>query len=252
MLWVQSLANEAAAGKSEPQIGAIVGYAPLERGQAADTFLDAMVHGAPLFRGIRRILELTPPTAAGGAPALADDPCWFMKTPFTRGLGLLAERNLHFELLTREESQFECALQLMHEAPTSLRVVVQHLGGPNMTSPTFFPRWKSYIEQMGALARQRPGEMVLKISGVPERAVGSFRSFDDWSVKQVQPFLSAAVAAFGPDRCIFGSNLFVLDTFSTAARWTAGLETMLMAANVTGTDLTAVLSGNAKRFYRIE
>jgi len=79
------------------------------------------------------------------------------------------------------------------------------------------------------LARSREGDMVLKISGVPERAVGSNRQYDNWSVKQVQPFLSAAVAAFGPERCIYGSNLFVLDTFSSAIHWTAGLATMLDA-----------------------
>ena len=137
------------------RIGAIVGYAPLELGDAARPFLEEMAR-APLFRGIRRILELAPDSElglwgraassrqrrrphAGGLRGGDPDPCWFASPQyeFGRGLEMLAAADLHFELLTREESQFDCALALMRAAPPDLRVVVQHFGG-SVLPPSVF------------------------------------------------------------------------------------------------------------------
>lgn len=189
------------------------------------------------FRGIRRILD--PKT---------DDPCWWLTTDFIDGLRLLSEHSLNFELLTRIPEQWSCALDLVHRAPDNLTIVLQHLGNPNMTiSPDpHFDEWKHYISQMSNYKN-----VVAKVSGVPERAVGSVNPFDKWTMDGVAPYVDHVLASFGYERCMFGGNWFVIKTFSTFERWADTLYNHLQKQGASSKELDLFFYGNARHHYRI-
>lgn len=229
--WVQNQSEE------DPiHIGGIIGYLPLEDGNAIKPALESMLK-LPQFRGVRRILE-TPP----------NDPCWFLATDFVDGLKLLSDHSLIFELLTRIPEQWSCALDLIRQAPDNLTVVLQHLGGPNMTirpDPNF-DKWKYYISEMAKYKN-----VVAKVSGVPERAVGSINPFDDWTMENVAPYIDHVTSTFGFDRCVFGGNWFVIKTYSTFMRWVDTLYEHLQTQKVKDKDLDMFFYDNAYKLYRI-
>jgi L-fuconolactonase len=159
---------------------------------------------------------------------------------------VLANHNLHFELLTRSAVQYTCAAELVAKAPKNLTIVMQHVGGANMTNATEFPIWKDYINKLAA----HPN-VVAKISGVPERAVGANRKFDDWTEDQVKPYIEYCFQSFGPDRVVFGGNWFVVTRFSTFLRWTDVLSKIITEMKYSAADLKKFLNSNPQRVYRV-
>jgi predicted TIM-barrel fold metal-dependent hydrolase len=151
----------------------ICAFVPLENGLKVASTVQQLVSEVPLLKGVRRILD----TKAPGSQS--DDPCWFLKTGFAAGLQVLADHGLHFELLTRVPEQFDCALALVEKAPVNLTIVMQHLGGPNMSLPSEAAQWSKYVK---AIALHN--NVVVKISGVPERADAA--GFDTWREAQVR------------------------------------------------------------------
>eukprot|EP01065_Artemidia_motanka_P047366 TRINITY_DN7414_c0_g1_i3.p2 TRINITY_DN7414_c0_g1~~TRINITY_DN7414_c0_g1_i3.p2 ORF type:complete len:288 (+),score=97.09 TRINITY_DN7414_c0_g1_i3:586-1449(+) len=216
---------------------ALVAYAPLEDGEAAGGQLQQL-RRLPLFRGVRRILF-----------ANESDQCWFLTPGFDAGLSLLAAAGAHFELLANSYDQFDCAVQLVSRAPANLTVVVQHVGGADLTQPVGSPKWFQWLRYVQSLAALP--NTVMKVSGVPERAVGKAGKWDGWTPEQVLPYVRAAADAFGWGRLFFGGNWFVVDTFSTYSRWRGGIEQILNALNVTVDQRAAFFSGNAERVYRL-
>ncbi len=73
--------------KEDARIKAIVAHAPVEHGERARSFLDALVATSPLVRGVRRLLQ--------GEPEV--DFC--LRPDFVRGVQLLAEYGLSFDIL---------------------------------------------------------------------------------------------------------------------------------------------------------
>lgn len=229
--WVQSQVDTPPIN-----IGGIMAFLPLEDGKKILPALKSLLK-LPNFRGIRRILDPKP-----------DDPCWFLTTDFLDALGLLRDHSLNFELLTRTPLQWSCAVDLIRQAPNDLTVVLQHLGNPNMTiSPDpHFDRWKQYITEMSQLKN-----VVAKVSGVPERAVGSVNPFDDWTMDIVAPYIDHVISSFGYDRSMFGGNWFVVKTFSTFERWSDAIYNHLQKQGASDKEMVSFFYDNAKKHYRI-
>eukprot|EP01063_Lacrimia_lanifica_P028431 TRINITY_DN4151_c0_g4_i2.p2 TRINITY_DN4151_c0_g4~~TRINITY_DN4151_c0_g4_i2.p2 ORF type:complete len:339 (+),score=121.26 TRINITY_DN4151_c0_g4_i2:69-1085(+) len=229
-----------------PEVGAIVAYVPLEAGRAAaEHYLDAMAPAADgLLRGVRRILELTPPSGEGG-------PCWFTEpaheAKFLEGLQVLAERGLHFELLTRNSSQFDCAASLMEKAPQGLRVILDHIGAPDMNNPAEFRTWGAFLRRLRAALPT----LYVKVSGVPERAVGKENPWNAWTFQQVRPYIDEALDVFGWGRVVYGGNWFVVANYASYKGWTGALAKALALRNATAGQLDALMWDNAHAMYRL-
>jgi len=237
--WVQSIADT----QTNPQIGGIVAYAPLENGRAVESTIGQLAAQVPILKGVRRILNLSP-----NFPPQDDfsDPCWFLNTSFATGLEVLHEHGLHFELLTRAPSQFQCALDLVATAPENLTIIMQHLGNPNMSNPLEMAEWVTYVQQLS-----KHSNVAAKISGVPERAdVAPLPSgYDTWTEDEVRPYVRAVIDAFGYDRVIFGGNWFVVKQYSTYTRWARVLLGILQG--VDKSSLKKLFFDNAQKFYRL-
>jgi predicted TIM-barrel fold metal-dependent hydrolase len=220
--WLQSIAERTGLPS------AIVAYCDLEK-PAAESTLDAHAE-APQLRGVRQIVgRSAEEDAQTGSGALPANPQW------RRGLALLAERNLSFDLqlIPTQMAAVSDAL----EAVPDLDVALCHAGSPWDQSPAGLAHWRAGLQRLA----ERP-RTVCKMSG--------FGMFDhNWSVQSLSPLIETCLEVFGPQRCMFGSNFPVDKLHASYAQLYDAFEALT-------TDLDAaqrndVFVNNALRFYRL-
>ncbi len=153
-----------------------------------------------------------------------------------RGVALLAGRGLLLELLLFPW-QAEAVVGLAQKHP-DLAIVVDHCASPIDRDEAGLARWRQGLEWMC-----RAPNVHLKLSNFARYAA-------DGSVAAVRAVLRPCLEAFGPDRCLWGSDYPV-------ARHTlpygATLQLFRRAiAELTLSEQASVLFGNAARLYRID
>ena len=159
----------------------VVGWTDLTVPAVADAVAELQaLPGGEFLRGIRH-------------PVLVEaDPAWLAQPVVLRGLHALAAANLSFDLVTLPH-QLPAAVTAVRSVP-ELRFVLDHLGGPPAGSQeegTNGP-WAAAIRSLAALPN-----VTCKLSGVhtsPARA------------SDLRPYYETVLAAFGPDRLMFGTD----------------------------------------------
>ncbi|ADB35889.1 amidohydrolase 2 [Kribbella flavida DSM 17836] len=163
------------------------------------------------------------------------DPDWLGRSDVRRGLAVVAEAGLVYDLLTRTP-HLPAALEAVRALP-ELTFVVDHLCKPEIGGD--LEPWASGIR---ALAAQ--SNVACKLSGLVTEA-----SWTDWKVADLKPYADVVLEAFGPDRVMFGSDWPVCllaasyaEVVDTADRLTAGL---------TAADKAQVFGETARRSYHL-
>lgn len=228
--WVQGHAGQTGLP------GAMVAFCDLAAPDAAAT-LDAHL-ACDRVRGIRQIvgrsrLEGDGPEGnrlEGNRPQtdLLDNPAW------RAGLERLVERGLSFDLQLIP-SQLARAHEVLAAVP-ALNVALCHAGSPGDAGAAGFEDWRRGIRALAALPN-----VWCKLSG--------FAMFDHaWTVESIRPYVMACIAAFGPERCMFGSN-FPVDRLYSGYRetWAAYLK---LIADFSDHERDRMLYANARAFYK--
>ena len=130
----------------------------------------------PKLRGLRMVIHDRPDPGFAASPA------------HVNGVSSLASRGLTYDLLIRTE-HIPAALVLVDACP-GVRFVVDHLAKPRLDGSDW-PRWRAGIGDLG----RRPN-VWCKLSGL-----GTLPG-----AGKPGRFLDAALAAFGPARCMIGSD----------------------------------------------
>lgn len=221
--WVESLSR--AGGHPS----AIVAFADLARPDL-DDLLDRHL-AAGRVRGIRQQLHWheNPLYRFAARPDIMNDPAW------RRGLARVAARGLLFELQVFE-SQFADCVALARAVPEAT-LVLMHAGMPEDLSDEGFARWRDGMQRLAA----EPNVHV-KLSGL-----GTFvHRLDPVLIESVS---AATIDAFGPERCLFGSN------FPIEKLWTGYAELVdAWRDALSGLDAAAqhaIFHDNAVRLYRL-
>ncbi|MDT7953012.1 MAG: amidohydrolase family protein [Acetobacteraceae bacterium] len=141
----------------------------------------------PIVAGIRETIRWHPdPAKRWTAPGLVDDPAW------RAGVARLAPFGWVLELLMNPHQALEVA-GLARAMPGQI-IVVNHCCTPNDRDPEGMARWRDGLTAMG-----REVNILIKVSNyaayTPER---SFEADRDT--------LRTCIDAFGPARCMFGSD----------------------------------------------
>jgi predicted TIM-barrel fold metal-dependent hydrolase len=161
------------------------------------------------MRGIRQEVWFDPNSTEPGAQRddLLADPAW------ARGLRTLVEHDLSFDLLIAAH-QLERACDIFREVP-ELSVVLDHTGVPTLVDGAPPPRWRTGLSRF---AHEVPRSL-LKISNM---------GFIDpaWELAEVTPLVLESIEAFGPERCMLGSNFPVDRPYSTYAELWKAYEAM--------------------------
>ena len=166
----------------------------------------------PLIRGVVGWVDLRSPAVAEHLRAFATrnalvgvrhvvqdepDPRFLLAAEFVRGIEHLQPLRLTYDLLLYPQ-QLPAAVELVTKLPEQ-PFVLDHLAKPRIaawTSPDDMESWRRDVE---ALARHE--NVCCKLSGLVTEAV-----WRRWRRAEFTPYLDVAMAAFGPERLMFGSD----------------------------------------------
>ena len=214
--WVESLA------RSWPGLLGIVAHAPLEDAAARGEALAALA-GRPLVVGVRRNLQDEPPGFA-------------LTSEFVRGVRLLADHGLPFDVCVRHWQMGEVA-DLVGRVP-EVTFVLDHLGKPPVVSGRRGP-WRDELRRLAG----HPN-VVCKLSGLTTEA-----DPERWQEAEVLPYLQDALALFGAERCMFGGDWPVATLATGYERWVDVVAEAI--SGLSEADQEAVRHGTARRVYRL-
>jgi L-fuconolactonase len=208
-----------------PPVAGVVGWVDLEAPDAAQRVRRAARR--PKLVGLRPMLH-----------DLADDR-WVLRPELEPALTALADTGLVFDALVRPHHL--PALSELTARHPSLRVVIDHAAKPDIA------RWRAgdaaFRAWAGALETLAGRGLACKLSGLVTEAR------PDWQVDDLRPYVDAVLAAFGPERVLWGSDWPVVDRAGGYRRWRQATEALLGARPAA--TRRAVLGDSARRAYRL-
>jgi L-fuconolactonase len=211
--------------RREPRLRGIVAAAPLEYGERARSYLDALRALGPLMKGVRRNLQDE-----------TDADCC-LRPDFLRGIHLLAERDFSFDLCIRHH-QMPAAIAMARQCP-EVRFILDHLGKPAIQRRELDP-WRAHLEQLAACPN-----VSCKLSGLVTEA-----NLQQWRPEDLRPYIDHAVAVFGSQRLMFGSDWPVMLQATTYPRWVETLD--LLIARLPPERRLDIWENTARRAYSLD
>ncbi len=164
---------------ANPFIRGVVGWVDLRAPRVGEQL--AVLAADPKFVGVRHVVQDEP------------DLRFLLGEAFVRGLRQLHAFGLAYDLLLFPP-QLPAAVELVAAMPEQ-PFVLDHLAKPRIKEKTLDP-WRRDIE---ALARH--GHVCCKLSGLVTEA-----AWRGWTRADFTPYLDVVIAAFGPERLLFGSD----------------------------------------------
>ena len=185
----------------------------------------------PGVRGIRQILSWHPDpvyTHTAG-PDIVEDPRW------RAGFRRLAALGLSFDLQIYPH-QIEQAITLARAFP-DVRIVLDHAGMPIDRTRDGLSWWRGEMRRLADCPN-----VACKIS-----AIGTLDHH--WNVDSIRPIVLGAIAAFGPDRCMFASNFPVDGLYSSFTDLYAAFAEL--TADLTVGERSRLFASTASEIYRL-
>ena len=172
--WVQHLRE------GDRRIQALVAGLPLDRGATAvNASLERLSHESGVA-GVRRLIQ--------------DEPEGFsVQAPFVDAVRLAGQFGLTVDLCVRSHQITE--VTKLAELCPEVTFVLDHLGKPDVAAG----QWTGWLQDIKAMARL--DNVRCKLSGLTTEADEGTRG-----TSNIRRYLRAAVDAFGPERCMFGSD----------------------------------------------
>ena len=220
-------------------IAGVVGWVDLEAPGAADA-LGALreMPGGDLLVGIRHPVLVEP------------DPDWLTRPAVLRGLADVAAAGLTYDIVAMPR-HLRAAVAAARATP-QLTFVLDHFGNPEIDTEVD-ESWADAFRAFAALPNT-----VAKLSGIlgepaPSRA-GSADPADTTPVPEqtahIRPYYEAALAGFGPNRLMFGSDWPVSTMMVGYSGVYAAAQSL--TADLSSAEKTAVFRDTAQRTYRLE
>jgi L-fuconolactonase len=208
----------------DPFIRGVVGWVDLRSAGVADDLASLARH--PWFVGVRHVVQDEP------------DLRFLLNDAFVRGLRALRPMGLTYDLLLYPQ-QLSAAVELTALLPEQ-PFVLDHLAKPKVRAWRTASDRADWQREIEALARH--GNVFCKLSGLVTEA-----DWAGWRREDFRPYLEIVVAAFGPQRLMFGSDWPV-------CRLAAGYADVVgivadLVAPLAATEQAAIWGGAAKAFY---
>lgn len=213
--WLCALAAE------NPRILAVVGWAPLHSPDLG-AILDSIAH--PRLRALRHVLHDEP------------DDMYMLRDDFNRGVALLQQRNLAYDILIFER-HLPQTIRFVDRHPNQV-FIVDHIAKPRIKDLALSP-WR---ENLTELAKRE--NVYCKVSGMVTEA-----DWNCWTPAQLQPYFDSVLQAFGPARLMYGSDWPVLTLASSYSRWVDAFRSMI--GPLSREEQEEICQGTARRAYRL-
>jgi L-fuconolactonase len=209
---------------ADPFVRGVVGWVDLRDPDVAATL--EPLSRRERFVGVRHVVQDEP------------DPKFLLEPDFVRGLGHLHAFGLTYDLLLFPP-QLPAAVELAGLLPEQ-PFVLDHLAKPQITLGPAAPEFASWRREIEALARHP--NVSCKLSGLVTEA-----AWCRWRREDFTPYLDVALAAFRPDRLMFGSDWPVCLLSGDYAA-VVDIVTTFIGTLAEG-EREAILGGTAARFY---
>ncbi|WP_428377108.1 amidohydrolase family protein [Lichenicoccus sp.] len=164
-------------------VAGVVGWVDLTDPAVAET-LDALRSGSGgrWLVGVRHLLHEE------------DDPAWILRPDARQGLEAVAAAGLAYDLVGTT-AHLPAMARIVAEMPR-LRFVLDHIAKPDIAAGVMEP-WRSLVRQVAAHREH----VWCKLSGMITEA-----DWTRWKPSDLQPYIAHALAAFGVERCMFGTD----------------------------------------------
>lgn len=208
---------------AHPWVAGVVGWVDLQ----ADDAREQLEHWArdPNLVGIRHIVHDEP------------DDRFMLRPAFRRGLALLADFDLTYDLLLFPK-HLSVAIDVVSQFPKQ-KFVLDHLAKPFIRTGEI-DAWARAIERLAA----HPN-VCAKLSGLVTEA-----DWNAWTPQQLQPYLEVALGCFGANRLMVGSDWPVCTLAGDYARIMSAVVDF--ADNRPTAERDAMLGGTAAAFYQLD
>lgn len=165
-----------------PFIAGVVGWVDLTSDRAAET-----IAALKTAQGGRRLVGIRHQVHDEA------DPAWLLRPDVQRGVAAVGQAGLAFDLLVRPR-ELRSAYETASRQPT-MRFIIDHLAKPPIRDGGS-SLWDTWMPRMATLPN-----VYCKLSGLVTEA--DWRS---WTIEQLRPYVERALAWFGADRMMFGSD----------------------------------------------
>jgi L-fuconolactonase len=219
----------------------------------------ALADAGGLVAGVVGWVDLTAPDVADALCALRElpgggrlaairhpvltepDPDWLARPAVLRGLAAVAAAGLACDVIGAPR-HLPAAADAAARLP-QLTFVLDHLGNPDLAaSPLASEPWASSFARLTALPN-----VVVKLSGIlsepPPPGAGP------GPAAHLRPYCDLALAKFGPDRVMFGSDWPVCTLGASYAQVCAAARAL--TAGLGRAEREAIFSGTARRIYAL-
>jgi predicted TIM-barrel fold metal-dependent hydrolase len=218
---VEFITGVCAEGKA-PTVAAVVSGRP-----ASDGFKDYLdrLKGNKYVRGLRQVLH-TPATA----------PKFCLEDKFVKGIQLLGERGLSFDLCFKND-QLEYGAELIDRCPHT-RFILDHCGNPH-DGRLDLDGWK---KALGKVATTKNRNVMCKVSGLYANVTAQ-----QWPAEKLATIVRPVIDMFGWDRVMFASDWPVVNLGASFKVW---VETVKQVVRPDKPEHQAKLfRDNAIKFY---
>ena len=211
---------------ADRRLAGAVCYLPLEEPETVAAQLPALT-ATPGFVGIRNLTHDRP------------DPDWILGAEQRRSLALIEEAGVPLDYVSVLPRHLENLIRLAGEH-SGLTFVLDHLGKPPIGLDGDYRRWQDQLAEVAG-----PANVMAKVSGIYSadgtRAV---------SAEELDDVLATALAAFGPERLMIGSDW----PMCTVAGGTEATMSVLTAAvdRLPASSAQALRADTATRVYRLD
>lgn len=223
--------------------------------QAAPTvaetrYLLQLAAGTESVAGVVGWIDMASDTAAGDLAELAedpglvgirpmihniDDPAWIVRPELAAATQAFIDRGLRFDALVRPV-HLPYLLEFLRRHP-ELKTVIDHGAKPDIAEG----RWQPWADSISEIAETTGA--YCKLSGLLTEA-GPTQGYD-----ALEPYMDHLLAAFGPQRLMWGSDWPVLNLAGNYRDWLSIAERFLRRLG--DAEQADILGGNAARFYRV-
>jgi L-fuconolactonase len=179
----------------------------------------------PQFCGVRHIVQDEP------------DENFIVRPEVFRGLGVLERRRVPYDLLFYHQ-HLRHAVTVARAFP-ELRLVIDHLSKPRIREGVLEP-WRSELRAAAAYPN-----VYCKLSGMVTEA-----DWSKWTVANLRPYIMTAVEAFGPARCMYGSDWPVCELAADYGEVWRSLREVL--SELSSAETAQIFGGTAAEFYGLK
>jgi L-fuconolactonase len=209
--------------KDHDFIAGVVGWVDLASDSCEEQLTEFL--GNPKFVGIRHVTQAEP------------DDNFIVRPDIIRGLKVLQKHQVPFDLLFFTQHLKHAAT--LAAALPDLPMVIDHLSKPKIKDQNI-QSWSLDLRK----AAEFPN-ICCKLSGMVTEA-----DWKHWKPADLKPYVEIALEAFGPERCMFGSDWPVCELAGSYETVFSTLRELTQTLSPSEQNL--IFGETAQRFYRLQ